>query len=266
MIYVVVFDEQMPKKGIKRFLFRHFGKRTQFELCSVAGTPYCEVTVRTALGVPWELLEQQIALGSVTVLPRGVRLPEGCRLRGINGEGLRRKILLNGAMYAVEKSAQSGQSVGVALLDREGKYSNIVPRLLESAKTVTVVTKQVKSYTELADRLFDSIGAAPMVTDSAGAISDCEAVIAPDGLSGFGAIELPKVMFDLSGADGLTVTENCINAPFSQKLLESHDVFELLTAFSGERLFGEVDRLVPHSFKNGKKLIPIAQVCSLFCT
>ena len=264
MIYVIGFDSQVPKKRIKRFLFRYFGKRTRFEVCSVAATPYCEVTVRTAYGVPWQLLTQQIAAGSVTVLPRGVTVPEGCMLRKVSGEGLRRRILLNGAMYTVAKAAENGNPISVALLDKEGKYSNIVPRLLESAKAVTVVTKQVESYKELSNRLFDSVGAAPMITDSVGTISGCEAVIAPNGLSGFGAIELPKVMFDLSGADGLTVTEDCIKVPFSQKLTQSHTVFELLTAFSGERLFGDVDKLVPHSFKSGKKLVPIAQVCRLF--
>ena len=264
MIYVISFDSQVPQKRMRRFLFRYFGKRIKFEVCSVASTPYCEVTVRTAYGVPWQQLSQQIDSGSITVLPRGVQLPDGCMLRKVSGEGLRKRILLNGAMYTVEKAAENGQPISVALLDKEGKYSNIVPRLLESAKTVTVVTNQVESYKELSNRLFDSVGAAPMITDSVGTISGCDAVIAPNGLSGFGAIELPKLMFDLSGADGLTVTEDCIKVPFSSELTQSHNVFELLTAFSGERLFGDVDKLVPHSFKSGKKLVPIAQVCRLF--
>lgn len=266
MVTLVQFDSTPTKGRLRRFFTRCFGKKVALSGGRVAGAPYCLVTVRTENGIPWEEVEAAVGAGNRTVFERGAVLPVGLHFNRVDGEALRRKILLNGAVWIVEHAAGETAVGDVALMDRFGRFAKTVPRLMQTCRTLTVVTANTDEYRELAERLYATMGAAPMITDQASGASGCVAVIAPDGLSGFGAMEKPPWLFTPDGRDGCTVTEKCVRSPFEESVLEKFDLFELLTAFHGERLFRDVGSIVPHSMVLGREILSLQQLSRRFGT
>lgn len=266
MVTLVEIDKRKIKGRLRRFFARNFGKKVVLSGEKVAGVPYCLVTVRAEGGIPWDEVEQAVGAGNRAVIERNVTLPVGLSIDRVDGEALRRKILLNGAVWALEHAAEHTEVGDVALLDRFGRFSDTVPRLMQVCRTLTVVTSDLKEYQVLADRLSGVMGAAPMITDKASGVSGCCAIIAPDGLSGFGAMERPRLLFTADGRDGCTVTDECVRSPFDDKTVEKYGLFELLTAFRGERLFRDTAAILPHSVVLEGEAVPLQQLSRRFGT
>ncbi len=266
MVTFVEIDKRKIKGRLRRFFARNFGKKVILSGEKVAGVSCCVVTVRAAEGIPWEEVEQAVGAGNRAVVERNVTLPVGLRIDRVDGEALRRRILLNGAVWTLEHAAEHTQVGDVALLDRFGRFSDTVPRLMRVCRTLTVVTSNTNEYQALADRLSGEMGAAPMITDKASGVSGCCAIIAPDGLSGFGAMERPRLLFTADGRDGCTVTDECVRSPFDDKTVEKYGLFELLTAFHGERIFRDTAAILPHSVVIEGKTVPLPQLSQCFGT
>lgn len=264
MTTLVRMDDSVPKGRWRRFWRCVGGRRVIVAAERAAGVPYCRITARTAEGVPWAELEAAIGEGNAAVFEKGVRLPVGFGVSAVDGEGLRRRILLNGALRAMEEAAREGAVGEVALLDRFGRYGFLLPRLMQACRAVTVVTAQGQEYRRLGEQLYQTLGAAPMIVERADALSGCRALLAPEGLSGFGAVERPPLLFSPDAREGLTVTEANVPTPFEPAFCEGYDVFALLTAFRGERLFRDVARLTPSGFWEGGRAVPLAEAAGRF--
>ncbi len=264
MTTLVCFDETLPKGRWRRFWSRMSGKRVVLSAERAAGASYCLVTAKTFDGVPWPEVEEAVGRGGLAVFPKGTSLPAGLGVNRVDGEPLRRRILLNGAVWALEQAASAGDVGEIALLDREGRFSSLVPRLMQSCRALTVVTAHTEEYHRLGERLFGMLGVAPMVVDRADGLSGCRAVLAPEGLSGFGALEKPPMLFSSQLREGLSLTADDIQTPFSRTLLERYDPYELLTAFRGERLFRDVGNLVPHSMTEGARRLSMPEIAARF--
>ncbi len=266
MVTLVELDKRIIKGRLRRFFARSFGKKVTLTGERLAGAGCCVVRLRAEGGIAWDELLQSLPAGERAVVARDVSLPVGLSLERVDGEPLRRRILLNGAVWALERAAEQSQVGDVALLDRFGRFSDRVPRLMQACRTLTVVTSNKEEYSALAERLSGMMGAAPMITDQASGVSGCEAVIAPEGLCGFGAIERPRLLFTSDKREGYTVTADCLRSPFDAETLEKYDLFELLTAFRGERLFGDTSEILPHSLAFGQKIVPLQQISGCFGT
>lgn len=240
------------------------GKKVLLSGERVAGAPYCQVTVRTYGGTPWQELSDALEPGTAAVFEKHTVLPAGFAAPRVDGESLRRRILINGAVWALEQAARDNDPGEMALLDRFGRYAALVPRLMQSCRALTVVTANTEEYHRLSERLFGMLGVAPMVTERADGLSGCRVVLAPEGVSGFGAVERPPLLFSPDPQEGLTVTADDVPSPFPEAMLARYDVFELLTAFRGERLFHEVGNLVPHSLTQGGRSVPMAEIAGRF--
>lgn len=264
MTTLVRFDDTMPKGKWRRFWNRMSGRRVILSAEKTAGASYCLVTARTFDGVPWAELEEAVGRGGQAVFPKGTSLPKELGVSRVDGEPLRRRILLNGAIWALEQAASAADAGEVALLDRSGRYASLVPRLMQSCRALTVVTAHTEEYHKLGERLFGMLGAAPMVVERADGLCGCRAVLAPEGLSGFGALEKPPLLFSSDPREGLSLTADDIQTPFSRPMLDRYDPFELLTAFRGERLFRDVGSLVPHSMTEGTRRLPLTEIAARF--
>lgn len=256
-------DGGVPKSRWSRFWRRMSGRRVLLSSERTAGTPYCLITVRTDEGVPWPELEEAMG-GTPAVFEKGVRLPAGFGGHVVDGEPLRRRLLLNGALRVLEEAAREGEIGEVALLDREGRWDHLLPRLMQVCRTVTVVTGQEGLYRRLSEQLYQTLGAAPVLAERAGGLSHCRALLAPEGLSGFGAVEKPPLLFSPDGREGLTLTEEGVPSPFPPALTEKYDLFALLTAFRGERLFRDAPRLIPSAFREGGRAVSLAEAVARF--
>ena len=202
--------------------------------------------------------------GAPAVFEKGVRLPVGFSGHVVDGEPLRRRLLLNGALRVIEEAAREGEVGEVALLDREGRCGHLLPRLMQVCRTVTVVTGQEAPYRRLSEQLYQTLGAAPVLAEHAGGLSHCRALLAPEGLSGFGAVEKPPLLFSPDGREGLTLTAEGVPSPFPPALSEKYDLFALLTAFREEKLFRDAARLVPSAFCEGGRTVSLAEAVARF--
>ena len=256
-------DDRVPAGRWGRFWRRLSGRRITVSAERTAGTPYCLITVRTWEEVPWVELEEAMD-AQPAVFEKGVRLPVGFMGRTVDGEPLRRRILLNGALRVLEEAAREGEIGEVALLDREGRWGHLLPRLMQICRTVTVVTGQEALYRRLSEQLYQTLGAAPVIAERAGGLSHCRALLAPEGLSGFGAVEKPPLLFSPDGREGLTLTAEGVPSPFPPSLTERYDLFALLTAFREERLFRDAARLVPFAFREGGREVSLAEAVGRF--
>ena len=266
MVTLVEFDNREIKGRIRRFFARNFGKKVTFSGERIGGVPYCLVRVRKEGPVPWEEVGQAVGRGGRVVFERGMTLPVGLEIDRVDGEPLRRKILLNGAVWTLEQAAVQAEVGDAALLDRFGRFSDAVPRLMQACRTLTVVTSDLKGYRALADGLSSVMGAAPMITELASGLSGCSAVIAPDGLIGFGAIEKPRLLFTADSRGGCTLDDGCVRSPFDDKTVEKYGLFELLTVFRSEGAFSDVASILPHSVVMEGKTVPLQQLSRCFGT
>ena len=266
MVTLVEFDNREIKGKIRRFFARNFGKKVTLSGEWVGGAPYCLVRVRCEGSIPWDEVKEAVGKGGRTVFERRMTLPVGLDIDRVDGEALRRKILLNGAVWTLEQAAAQNDVGDVALLDRFGRFSEVVPRLMQACRTLTVVTSDLKGYQDLADRLSSMMGAAPMITERVLGVSGCPTVIAPDGLSGFGAIERPRLLFTADSRGGCTLDDGCVRSPFDDQTVEKYGLFELLTAFRWEGVFRDVGSILPHSVVLEGKRVPLQQLCRCFGT
>ncbi len=267
MIYIFKPEYARRKGWLRQFLHRVFGRKVTVSGVKVSGVECCLISVDAADGISWDEVDAAVGGPCKAVFPKGIVPPKDSRIIKINGEALRRRVLINGALFALETAAAEGKAVqSVALLDRDGEYASLIEPLMKSVQTVAVVTRAEEVYTPIADRMFEQVGAAPLVTDSASTLSGCKVIIAPEGLGGFGAVEVVDVMFTPESADGFSVNAGCINAPFAPKLIAEYDAFELLTAFCEAHKFASADSLVPQSFVYGEKQVALGDVVRRFCT
>lgn len=265
MVYLLRTDDTRVKGRLRRALHLRFARRVRPAGARVGDCPCCLVTLETDGGIDWELLKSELSAAETIVAPRSLPLPPWLASRVVSGERLRHRILLNGALYALEKAAADGcPADAVALFDREGKHGALLERLLTVARTVTVVTRNEGAFTELSGSFASTAGAAPIIARDPSAAAGSAVIIAPDGLSGFGAVELARATFSPFVREGLTVDESCVSAPFSDKMLAEYNVFDLLTAFAGRRLLENVAECVPHSFAGLNKRVPISKTAALF--
>lgn len=263
MTTLIRMDDRAPGGWWGRFWRRLGGRRVMVSSEHIAGVPYCLITLRTWEGTPWAELEETVGVNPV-VFEKGVKLPAGLSVRVVDGEALRRRILLNGVMYALEEAARAGEVGHVALLDRFGRYAALLPRLMQVCRAVTVVTAQEGEYRRLSEQLYQTLGVAPMITKRADGLIHCSALLAPEGIRGFGALEQPPLLFSPDGREGLTVAAEDVPAPFPEEMRSRYDVFALLTAFRGERLFRDVAKVIPACFREGERRVSIEEAAGRF--
>ena len=263
MTTLVVLDDRAPQGRWRRFWRQVSGRRVTASAARTAGVAYCRLTVRADEGVPWAEVAAAVG-GGPAVFEKGVRPPLGCGVVAVDGEPLRRRLLLNGALRALEDAARVGDVGGVALLDRYGRYGFLLPRMMQACRCVTVVTAEGAAYRRLSEELYQTLGAAPLVVDRVDGLTECRALLAPEGLSGFGAVACPPLLFSPDAREGLTLAAEDVPTPFEPALCERFDAFALLTAFRRERPFRDVARLVPAAFRERERAVPLAEASARF--
>lgn len=258
MFYLLRLNCTNKRRGLARLFTPKVSTMTE----KVCGMTYCVVAVRDYKVSDWNKVVAAAGPGNEIILPKGVAMPHETDLFVPDAEAVRRNFIIEGALTVLEDAAMHGAKLKVALLDKDAKSAYILPRLMQSAAEVTVFTKKLSEYDAVSNRLFDALGASPVVTDDSERISDCSAVIAPNGISGCGLLPLSAVIFSDCGSDCVNVSEECIDRG-NLSAFGDYDIFSLIAATQHDKSFKGI-RPTLKAMRTRESIVPLKEISRAF--
>lgn len=190
---------------------------------------YCIAELSCTKGIEWNKIVSVVGKNEKIVLPQGVTIPENISLQSYPTENAVGHLIAQGALQVIEKASQHNHTLSVMLIDKSGKYTYLLTPLIRCAQTVTAVTASKDQYEQSAQCLLDTLGAFPVITDDTQNCPATSVIIAPDGISGCGALPLPTMIFAPRGWDFISVQSENINlGSFGQ--LQGYNKLQLAAA------------------------------------
>lgn len=215
-MFAVVCAEEGANRGILNRLRRLLGRqRLSVCRCDFAGGFYYRVTTNRDFDkLDWsELAALTGKCAMRLLLPRGTEPPTGLGCGRFNTDGYRRALLTEAAVRLVAAAAINKPQIGVGLVDIGANTAQLVPRLLEHAQSVTVLTARVEEYESYAAEVYRKMGVCPLVGDSAEVFEHCRAIIAPYGLGGVTGFNFGGVIFAPKEQGCIDVIEGSLMLP-----------------------------------------------------
>ena len=209
------------------------GHRTQ-------GVNYCVVEATYTKAIDWGRVVSAVGKNESIVLPHNIFIPDNIPLHSYPTQDAVGRLIANGALQVVERASQHNSKLSVMLIDKEGKYTHLLTPLMTYAQTVTAVTASKEQYEQRAQCLIDTLGASPVITDSAQDSAITSVIIAPDGISGCGTLPLPAMIFAPRGWDFISVDNDNINLG-SFETIKGYNKLQLAAAiFDSNDVIGQL--------------------------
>lgn len=233
--------------------------KVKSKIVSVLGVEYKIITVEDCKnGINMDKISRLAEDCENIILPHGYNF-DGCSLPPrINSADYLRRVAINGAVKITEIAAAEKNPISVALFDREGRFTGTAKRLLMASKSLSVVTESVEKYEYIAEQLFEIIGAAPTVSDNPLSGAECDMIVAPFGINGFGFVPMARIMVAPGCQNGYFINSDCFSvyglcSPCGIDLAE----YAAALYLSGAK---ELISVVPHSMISSRGIIPLYDI------
>ena len=156
------------------------------------------------------LLRLTVGTGGSVLAPEELRLPPDSGLIRADSRAFRTELLIETAMYALSHRSDVHS---IALIDIDGRHTQLAGRLLRNIQAVYVVTADEARYSALNTQLGAELGAELILQPHAGCTEWVNAVIAPGGTGRAGVPVCHPLVFAPDTFDALDVSPRDCHIP-----------------------------------------------------
>lgn len=261
MIYLLEIDVNR-RGGVFSRIFSRGMKADYIEVC---GVTLCRLSVRSERNIDWLRITGMLDENDLIIIQKGVHIPPDVRLQMPDSEKAQCDMLLEGVTEVVGYTCLAGVKLNILFIDRSAEFTDTVKVLIKCSQQINILTDEHEIYSAYAEKALTDIGAAPIILDDAQSIPDCDIIIAPHGLTGWGALPLPKMIFAPSGSDCVSVCDKCIELPdiFDSPAVDKFDSFALCGAICNcDEYAGEMPRTVRMKWRD--RILDINELARTF--
>ncbi len=219
MIFLI---ETNPKQK-KGFIQRLFSRGMDMQYINAEPFELMKITVKSQKRIDWLRLHSSVGPDDSFIAQNGICLPDGNSLPIPDCEDAASRLLLDGAQRVIATAEKNGAALSALLIDRAAEFTHSIPSLCTVCNQLYILTDEKADYSAYSDRMLTELGTAPIILEDLGCISSCDIIIAPRGISGCGAVVLPKMIFAPSGSDCVSICRQGIVLP---KALDEVDLEE----------------------------------------
>ncbi len=170
--------------------------------------------------------------GDCIIAQKDIEVPYEIHLPQPDGAMALQQLIFSAARQVVKAAHYGGARLTVLLTDRAASFIESMPALSALCAQLYVLTDENEAYCAQAEKALTEYGSAPMILDDTFSLQHCDIIIAPCGISGCGALPLPKMIFAPNGSDCISVCEQCICLPpiFDEINTDKYNKFALAEA------------------------------------
>lgn len=129
--------------------------------------------------INWNRLSKILGEERSSLIYCGQQLPSDLGFYALNTHEFKTRLCTNMILYTLSK-CENIKNIKIALYDLKANHSELLPYLSEYCDGVTVVTKAVSYYCDVAQALIEETGASTIITRNDDALSDFDIIISPD--------------------------------------------------------------------------------------
>ncbi len=261
MIFLLEIDNS-KKKGL---LSRLFSRSMSVSCTQQSEGALCKISVKSEKSIDWLRIDSMLGEGDFIIAQRIISVPKEADLPIPSGEKAMRRLLLDGALLTVSCAHEKGARLNLLLIDKDASFAKSAMEFIPVCEQLSVLTEQTQAYSAYAQAALAEHGAAPLILESAYYADGCDIIIAPCGISGCGALPLPKMIFAPSGSDCVGVCEKCVQLPelFRSVEVKEYDRFSLAEAiFECDDFLGAAP--IPLCMKWRDKILSAEELAGVF--
>ncbi len=255
-------DNPDLRKGI---FSRLFSRGMDVACFQKDGAELCKITVKSKNSIDWLRIQSMLSDGDCFIAANSIEVPIEIELPRPDGENALTEMLLDGVHKTVLQAYKSGVALSILLIDKEAKFVESMLKLCPICEQICILTNEKELYSVYTEKALTEFGASPLILDSTEHLSRCDIILAPLGISGCGALPLPKLIFSKYGSDCVTVCERCLSLPeiFDSINTDKFDKFMLADAILSCK---EYTGALPEckNLKWRDKILTVAELSSVF--